>query len=292
MNPLKEKKIYIILPVHNRMDITQKFINYLNLQSYKKFHLILIDDGSADGTSEAVRNTISELTIIRGNGNLWWAGGLQEGFNWIKNHVKNPQDLILIINDDTFFKEDFLKNGVKLISKNPSSIICAERYSLETKNILDKGVKVNWWNFSFNPMPNPEEINCLSTNGIILTVGDFLKTGGFIPEKLPHYASDYEFTIRANRLGLKLKTFPEFKLWSNEKTTGLQNIESKNVLKYLRDLFSIKSAKNPVTLSKFVFLSAPIFFILPCLIRIWTGAIAKFIITILKPNYSISKKLT
>jgi glycosyltransferase involved in cell wall biosynthesis len=40
------KKVYILLPVHNRKEVTQSFIKCLNAQSVKDFHLVLIDDGS------------------------------------------------------------------------------------------------------------------------------------------------------------------------------------------------------------------------------------------------------
>ncbi|MCK5537931.1 MAG: glycosyltransferase family 2 protein, partial [Bacteroidales bacterium] len=38
--------IYIILPVHNRKKITEKFIKCLVKQTYQDFKLILVDDGS------------------------------------------------------------------------------------------------------------------------------------------------------------------------------------------------------------------------------------------------------
>ena len=53
---------YILLPVHNRREITQKFIECLKSQTYQNYKLVLIDDGSSDGTAAMVQSQISDLT--------------------------------------------------------------------------------------------------------------------------------------------------------------------------------------------------------------------------------------
>jgi len=78
------ENIYILLPVHNRLEITQRFITCLKAQTYQKYHLILIDDGSSDGTAEMVQENISSLTVVRGKGSWWWAGALQQGYRWLR----------------------------------------------------------------------------------------------------------------------------------------------------------------------------------------------------------------
>ena len=76
--------IYILLPVHNRREITGDFIDCLEAQTWQHYHLVLIDDGSTDGTEQMVRERVENLTVIRGNGDWWWAGCLQQGFNFLK----------------------------------------------------------------------------------------------------------------------------------------------------------------------------------------------------------------
>lgn len=61
-------KIYILLPVHNRCELTRHFIECLKSQTYQNFHLVLIDDGSTDGTSEMVLSNLDTVTVVRGNG--------------------------------------------------------------------------------------------------------------------------------------------------------------------------------------------------------------------------------
>src|SRR5207237_231210 len=45
-------RIHVLLPVHNRKVTTEKFVRCLKAQAGADWHLVLIDDGSADGTAE------------------------------------------------------------------------------------------------------------------------------------------------------------------------------------------------------------------------------------------------
>lgn len=94
--------IYIITAVHNRRAITESFIDQLLKQTYKVFVLIIVDDGSTDGTSEMIKSKINDAVIIRGNGNLWWGGALHKAYKWIKQNALTDA-YVMIANDDIFF---------------------------------------------------------------------------------------------------------------------------------------------------------------------------------------------
>ena len=47
--------IHIVTAAHNRYKITEKFVDSLCRQTYRDIHLIFVDDGSTDGTSEMVK---------------------------------------------------------------------------------------------------------------------------------------------------------------------------------------------------------------------------------------------
>lgn len=64
------------------------------------------------------------------------------------------------------------------------------------------GVYADLKKLTFRQAKTKDEINCLSTRGLFLRVKDFKKIGGFYPKLLPHYLSDYEFTIRAYKKSL------------------------------------------------------------------------------------------
>src|SRR3990170_7040761 len=134
--------VYILLPVHNLSEITRRFIECLKSQTYQNYHIVLIDDGSTDGTEEMVRSYISAITVIKGNGNWWWGGSLQQGYLWLKSKDIQSSDVVLIINDDTEFKSDFLEKGIALLRGLRNSLLLAQCYDRDTRKLIDAGVHV------------------------------------------------------------------------------------------------------------------------------------------------------
>jgi len=249
--------IYILLPVHNRKDITEKFIHSLIKQTVKDYKLILIDDGSTDGTADMVREYLPDSIVIQGGGNLWWAGALQKGYEWLSKNASNS-DVCLIINDDTIFDEYFLAQGIAIINNSDRTLLLAQCYSQQTGALLDSGVHANLKKLTFEQAKSKEEINCLSTRGLFLKISDFKAIGGFYPRALPHYLSDYEFTIRAFRKGYKLTTNDNLKLYVDQETTGIHTISAKNIRDYLLKYFSNRNSSNPVHWIVFVWFSSPL----------------------------------
>lgn len=274
------QKIYILLPVHNRKDITTMFVKMLVNQTYKNYHLVLIDDGSTDGTVDSIQEYLNDITVITGDGNLWWGGALHQGYLWVKNQLKDSSDAVLIINDDVLIDIDFLEKGLKILQGCSSkTLVVAENFKQESKDILiDSAVYINWNKLDFNLKVESGKANSSSTRGLFLNVVDFLTIGGFYPKALPHYLSDYEFTHRAYKKGFKIITNPSFKLFTAANTTGYHIIKKSSFKNYVKNLLSIKYAGNPIYFSTFIILSCPFYLIPLNLLKIWFGVIKKIVI--------------
>jgi len=265
--------VYILLPVHNRCEITRCFVDCLTSQTYQNYHLVLIDDGSTDGTREMVSAKISALTVISGRGNWWWAGALQQGYEWLRMQELDSSDLVLIINDDTEFETDFLERAVDLCRGQRESLLLAQSFSRETGQLVGDGVRVDWSRLQFAAATAEEEINCLSTRGLFMSSDDFVDLGGFYPNVLPHYLSDYEFTIRAYRRGMRLWVDKDLKLWVDEQTTGFHQFDEATFREFFWKYFAKKSDANPFAWTVFIALACPWQWKLTSWMRVWYGAI-------------------
>ncbi len=253
-----EPVVYILMPVFNRKKITLEFVASLKKQSYSQYQLILIDDGSTDGTANAVLAELPTVHIVQGSGDLWWGGGLQAGIDALKKLNIPENSILMTINDDTLLPNDFLEKGVRLLKNSKNEIFCAQAFSIQTGKLIDAGVKIDWFNYRFIPVKNESEINCLTTRGLFFRFSDLKIIGEFIPKTLPHYYSDYEFTYRAGIRGYRLRSPTELQIQLNEETTGVQTPDGLKLREYFKKVFQIRSAINPWTGAKFIHISAPL----------------------------------
>lgn len=268
--------LHILLPVHNRCSTTTAFVNCLERQTFLEYHLVLIDDGSTDGTSDMVRSRVKRLTVLEGDGNLWWAGALQKAYKWFKARPETHGEMMLIMNDDTSFQPDFLAKGVELLRSRPDTLLLAYCFSQQTGDLLDSGTHVDWMRLIFENASAPERIKCLSTRGLFLRVSDFIRIGGFYPRLLPHYGSDYEFTIRARRKGYVLTADPTLKLWVDTTTTGYHETGTVSFAPSMQRLFSNRTLANPVRWAWFILLACPLPWKLLSLLRVGWGTLLQF----------------
>jgi len=273
-------KVHVLLPVHNRREITRRFVESLRAQAHSDFELILIDDGSTDETAKMVAQAVPGATIIRGRGDWWWAGSLQQGLDWLRRKNPAPNEVVLFINDDVVFESDFLGVAVEILRDNPDSLLLARIRDTESGELRETGIRANIGHFQFVPAMSPEEINCLSTRGLFARWAVVEQVGNFHPRLLPHYLSDYEWTMRAFRRGFHCITDERLVLESPEREpSGYSDFSNVHGLtEYITRVFSKRSHANPLYWSSFMLLASAWPVIPVRIAKIW----ARFFIEVFK----------
>lgn len=219
--------LYIILPVFNRKDITLNFIDSLQNQTFSNWTLLLIDDGSTDGTPVDVKSRgDSRIQVIETKGDLWWGGSLQYAYQHLRKFLIN-KDNVLIINDDVIINNDYLEQGLYELANTDNTAFISECYDFSSKAIVDKGVVFNPMGCTFIRNKSSDiKINCGSTRGLFINGGDFLNSGGIDSYRFPHYLSDYDFVLRLIENGLNIGFSERVFLYSDQSTTGEHELPS------------------------------------------------------------------
>jgi GT2 family glycosyltransferase len=250
-------KVFILLPVHDRRETTRRFAECLAAQKLKTHQLVLLDDGSTDGTADAVRALVPNAVVLTGTGDWWWGGALQRGYQWVRAQELSANDVVVTINDDTELPPEFLETGCAILRARPRTLLQAYAVDLHTGALVDGGAHVDWRRLSITAAASPAEVNCLSTNGLFLRATDFVALGGFRPRRLPHYLSDYEFTLRAAREGFALLVDPSLRLRTDTAKSGFRDFSKLPFREFLARYFSIRSTMDPRTWTAFVALACP-----------------------------------
>ncbi|HMU84014.1 MAG TPA: glycosyltransferase family 2 protein [Leptospiraceae bacterium] len=267
--------VHIILPVHNRIELTRAFVESLVQSSSKDFHIVLVDDGSTDGTSEMVCESFPFTTVIRGTGNWWWGGSLHQGYLWARSAELPTSDVIMTVNDDTALDPAFLENAERLLKERPRDLLVAT--ARDGRDILqEQRMKVDWLRLRFRPIRDGETPDWCTTRGLCMRVSEFLSIGGFYPTLLPHYLSDVEYTLRARRKGHPIFSDPSVSLRMNTESTGHHLLKSMRFWPYVKTVFSRKTSHNPIYMTTFLFLAAPFWAIPTGLLKVWALPLVEF----------------
>jgi GT2 family glycosyltransferase len=256
------------------------FCESLNRQTFSNFVLLLVDDGSTDGTVDLVKEYPFRKEICCGSGNLWWAGGIRRGFARLKALKPDPDDLVLVVNDDTTFESDFLDRAVGEARRcGRGAMLCASVSFVDSGGWTDGGTVCYWPRFTFKHYgTHPDRIDCASTRCLMFEYANLAVSGTFRPGLLPHYLSDYEFTIRARKRGIKLLPARSVICRATEYTTGSHGLLPGSFRRVAEQMLSPGFSANPLSLFMFILLAAPAVWKLAC----WFWALRTVVVFFLK----------
>lgn len=216
---LKDCHIAVLMTCHNRRDITLACLDSIKSQeglSNIHLHIYLVDDGCTDGTSTAVLRSCPDATILQGDGNLYWCGGMR--LAWAKA-MKSNYDYYLWLNDDTHIYKDTIRKLVetqKILTTNSSSSIILAGATCEpfTNECTYSGVNVQGF---FNKpafrkvSPSNETLLCDTFNGnCVLIPNDIALDVGNLSSSFTHGMGDFDYGLRANKHGYQCWLAPGF----------------------------------------------------------------------------------
>jgi GT2 family glycosyltransferase len=252
--------LYIVTPVHNRKATSVAFARLLRQQSFKSVVLVLVDDGSSDGTAEAVKAVLPSTVVLRGDGSLWWAGGLQKGLNWLAAQILSDDSYVAFMNDDVAFGDHFLEAAVEeLVTISPGAFLSVPGVFRPSGRRSEEAVICDWPRFRYRDYGHhPERIDCCSTRVLFMRWGDLRRVGGLHPSLLPHYASDFEFTIRARRKGIRLVPAATVTAEFDDLQTGTHRTSGLSRIQRLRLMLTPRFSFNPLAMATYVWYSCPL----------------------------------
>ena len=199
-------KIAIITTVFNRKEKTIKAITSLIKKNVNyEIRFFICDDGSTDGTANALSLLSFQIEIIPGSGNLFWSRGIYAA---MKAASEWEPDFYLMINDDVLFKEDaieiMLKSyklagmscGIVGSTKNTDGLI-----TYGGRRLLDQSLV----------LPNGSIQECDLTNwNCFLIDRTVVQRVGLIDNFYEHGLGDFDYSLRMTKAGFKVYVATDF----------------------------------------------------------------------------------
>jgi len=250
------KKVELVIPVYNRRETTLQALRSLSriADTNLNVHIIVVDDGSTDGTGEAIRRDFPEVQIVEGDGTLHYAAGTNRG---IAAALERQPDYIVTMNDDAIYHEQFLQRLVKTAEANPRSVIGAllllwtEPHKVFQVGYEWKTTAGGWLQkenlTAFDYPQEPFEVEGMAGNCLLFPVEAILECGLLDEKKFPHGWGDFQYVVRMKKMGWQLLIEPKALVWC-EPNTDPKPLHQLTKTEVLRILF--RNRRHPLNLQR------------------------------------------
>jgi len=247
-------KIWICIPVFNRIEFTLKCLTTLHEQTFQNFTVVICDHGSTDGTSERINEMFPKVMVLKADSSLWWTGAINRCVEYVLQHAE-VEDYLLTLNNDTELMPDYLAEFAVNVRKYPLTILASVTHDIATGKPICVGYLQNWLTaqakavtFEKDHLPNDERVIAVSHasgRGTLFPLAVFQQVGLYDEKHLPHYGGDYDFSHKAHRAGFPIYVCKNCRVLSHVDATGMEAVRNQFSLKSFSDYFlSIRSPAN------------------------------------------------
>src|SRR6266446_3061827 len=95
----------------NGGDVLRETLHSVKAMNYPRFTIIVVDNGSHDGSQDMVRSLFSESTLIENGANLGYGEGNNVG---IRHALSQKFDWVLLLNNDVVAPPEMLSELMKV----------------------------------------------------------------------------------------------------------------------------------------------------------------------------------
>ena len=213
-------RLAALLTCHNRRDQTLACLRALHACGRPpdcELAVYLVDDGSHDGTGAAVRTEFPQVTVIEGDGSLYWNGGMRCAFGAA---MQQDHDFYLWLNDDTILYPDALQRVFACSDELASAhggrrdVIVGATCDAVSGQLTYGGLvsRSRWLPTTYVHLPagvRPQPCQTLNGNCVLIP-RQVAQTIGNIDEAFVHAIGDLDYGYRARRAGFGIWMAPGF----------------------------------------------------------------------------------
>ncbi|MEJ7623121.1 MAG: glycosyltransferase family 2 protein [Pyrinomonadaceae bacterium] len=244
--------VQIVAAVHNRRGITLQCLRSISRFADERVEagVVIVDDGSTDGTSDAIRRHFPQVDVVGGSGELWYTEGTNVG---IRRALEKRPDYVLIINDDQVFDVSCLSYLVETAEANPNSVVGPllllwnsphQLFQVSPRWQTMAGGWRHWYSQTVWTVPaSPWEVELIVGNCVLVPAVAFEAHGLMDSNRYPNFG-DAEFTPRLRRVGYQLLIDPRARVFCQPNSTPVR-VRAKTIKGLITDLIvDLRSVQN------------------------------------------------
>lgn len=205
--------LHVLIACHNRRDLTVRAITTFAAAATAvgaDADFTVFDDGSTDGTAEALAALHLPVTRIAGDGSAYWARSMAEA----EGHVLREYDddgYVVWLNDDVELDGDFLEVALAAARSFPSAVLVGAMRDPQTGQLTYSGQRTGGFHplnyASVEPSGTLQVVETFNGNLVFVPIKIARALGG-IDGSLWHFGADTDYGIRVRQGGFELLLLP------------------------------------------------------------------------------------
>lgn len=219
---MSKPAVSIIVLNYNSREDTLDCLRSLEHLTYPNVQVIVVDNGSSDGSVEAVRTAYPQTMLIDTGRNLGFTGGNNLG---IRRALEGGAQYIMLLNNDTIVAPDMIDLMIEAMEQNPSLGVTGPMiYYYDLPDVIwSAGGYIDWTRGTTSMIGLDQEdkgqfgsatrLVDFVTGCAILARREVWETVGLLDDKFFMYYEETEWCVRAGRAGYKIAHVPTAMMW-------------------------------------------------------------------------------
>jgi GT2 family glycosyltransferase len=236
---MKPPRVVVIVLNWNGKEDTLACLESLRQLDYPNYEVVVVDNGSTDGSVEAVRASFTGVAILETGENLGFAEGNNAG---VQRALAHGADYVLLLNNDTEVAPDFISILVDAVEATPQAGVAGPTiYYFDRPAIIwSAGGAIDWRRGDTRMMALDEadhgqydavrEVDFV-TGCALLARREVFEKAGMLDPRFFMYYEEAEWCVRASRAGYKILHVPQAHVW--HKITPAQQAASPRIHYYM-----------------------------------------------------------
>ncbi|MBW1897087.1 MAG: glycosyltransferase family 2 protein, partial [Deltaproteobacteria bacterium] len=193
--------------------------------------IVVVVDGSTDGTLEMLGGRFPGVRVVRGDGDWWYTRSMNEGFMHVE---KLSVDHVLAMNDDCQIQDTYIETLVEAVEKAGKNSVVGSLCLTVGKphRVFFSGIKrINWALYSsdvyhrFLSPCDPDRLSGLHPSVVLPGRGmlipmKILKRLDYFDETFPQYGSDDDFCLRCLEKNVGVYVSWDSRVYNEPQRTG------------------------------------------------------------------------
>jgi GT2 family glycosyltransferase len=129
---MKNPLVSLVIVNWNGKQYLQECLKSIEKSSYKKLEIIVVDQGSKDGSQDIIRKDFPQVKLIQNKQNTGYVGGNNLGVS------KSRGEYVFILNNDVILESNTIQPLINYLEKNPDvGCLQPKAINLRNKNKID-----------------------------------------------------------------------------------------------------------------------------------------------------------